>query len=178
MQSLTRYLAAADASPRNLLPMQPIEADVDDVTADRAMLALPDSSRVALDIQHNDASPSNRPHVRYDLTARPGRYELRWRGTAGEHLLHFVVRAPAEESDLTPLTPAAWEKLRGLIGFTLADAGTIGAGANRSDATDRDNAASEAWPLALAGLAVMLLVESILGRAWSATGREAAVAAA
>jgi hypothetical protein len=156
--------------------MQPIEAEVEDAVGDRATLILPDNTRVVLDVPRRAATsagtgpraPSSR--VRFEQTAQPGRYELRWRTPAVDRVSHFVVRAPAEESDLTPLTPQEWATLRKRLDFDLVAANELQAGASAVErAEPPDPAGREAWPLMLAALAGLLVIESLLGRAWSAT---------
>jgi hypothetical protein len=173
MQSLTRYLAAADLPPRNLLPGQPIQAQLEDASIDRATLTLPDGSRVVLEPTSADGDAARR-RVRYDQTSQPGRYELRWRTAVADRVCYFVVRPPMEESDLTPVTNEQWTELRHRLNFELTSAGAPEASAAtpaqstpaQSDSVDA--AGREVWPLALGALAVMLLVESALGRTWSA----------
>jgi hypothetical protein len=174
VQSLSRNLAAVDLPPRNLLPGQPIEAVIEDATSDRATLTLPDGSRVPLEIPRasasGDGSPGSvRQRVRYEQTSQPGRYELRWRTAAVDRVGYFVVRPPMEESDLTPLTTEQWATLHHRFDFDVTSAAASETGAAAlAKAEGADAAGPEAWPLALGALAVLLLIESLLGRSWSA----------
>lgn len=180
MQSLTRYLATADLPPRNLLPGQPIEADIEEATVERATLTLPDATRVALEIPRVSGSGDGtaaiaRQRVRYEQTTLPGRYELRWRTAAVDRFSYFVVRAPTEESDLTPLTDEQSMSLSRRFNFKFTSAGALEANASTSSRPDAADAAGrEAWPLMLGALAVLLLIESLLGRSWSAVSGAAA----
>ena len=98
----------------------------------------------------------------------PGVYRLRYRVDGRPGSTAVVVNGPADASDLTPLTPAAWQTMARRVGFRQVDPtpGAILA------AVGRGRGGPDGWAVGVGGVLLLLAGESWLGRRWSgAAGR-------
>lgn len=173
VQSTTRYLSGGWAADRNLAPSEPIVAELPDAVGERAVVALPDGTRQNVDLARPDGPAHIRPaEIRFATTHLPGRYEVRYRTEPGDRppdrTLHFVVRPPPEESDLSALTEPRWRQLETSLGFTRLDP-------TRPDLAEpflRSAAGRELWLPLLAIVPGLGCVELLLARWWTGdTGR-------
>jgi hypothetical protein len=160
VQSLLRHLAAADTEDRNVAPGEPIVTTLDGDIADIS-LQRPSGARPKPAVR----TAGGRTEVRYDDTAEPGVYVLRYRDRAAKQnrVLHFVVARDRDESDTTAITPQRWDELAATLGAARLDASDTADLA--ALATDRDG--RELWAPLLALAAVLLAGELALGRLWS-----------
>jgi hypothetical protein len=162
VQSLLRHLAAADTEDRNVAPGEPIVTTLDADVADIA-LQRPSGARPKPAVR----TAGGRTEVRYDDTAEPGVYILRYRDRNSAknqgRVLHFVVTGDRDESDTTAITPQRWDELAATLGAARLDASDTADLA--ALATDRDG--RELWAPLLALAAVLLAGELALGRLWS-----------
>ena len=160
MQSAVRYLAGGVVTNRNLAPGEPLEARFDDAVDENALLARP---RPLSTIEVPLTKVGTRVEARYTQTSEPGVYVLRVRTAKGERRLHFVVRAPRDQSDLTPLPRERWQWIEQALRASIVepDREKIAAAA----AAQRSG--RELWPILLGGVLVLLGVELGLARLWS-----------
>jgi len=158
VQSLVRHLSGS--ADRDLAPGQPIITMIDNAIAGEPIVAMPDGRRQTPAVSR----AGGRTEIRFDDTITPGLYTLRYRVGKDDQRIHFVVQSPTDESDISPMTTAQWDEL----------AATLGAA--RLEPTD-DAIASvftgarhgrELWAPLLTLVAVLLTVEMLLGRRWSA----------
>lgn len=175
VQSAARHLASASLPRRNVMPGQELLASFDalpDVA--RAAVQRPDGTREVIELDEVDG----RLEARYADTRVPGLYTIRPQrppaapGVAGAAASAgalpaavFSVAPPAEESDLTPLSPQRWQEISGALGFrnvyspaTLAETGA-GAG---------ERASGEYWLALLAAVLGLFVIELAMARAWTA----------
>jgi hypothetical protein len=164
-QSAVRYVAAGVSNEllvrRNLLPGQPINADVYDVLDPRKVLIdgplgpVP-SNRMAM------SESGAYGQVHYADTSVPGVYRVFPKGINNVAPAQFVVQTPIEESDLSVLPPARWDWLDHQMHFVRMDS------ERRSPAVsqERIRAGVDLW-LPLLGVAiVMSIVELSATRRW------------
>jgi len=162
VQSAVRYLASGPASERNLTPGSPIVAQFGPGTELRkATVRVPNSSEAR-------PLPVTRGEVRYSRTELPGLYTLTLEGTLPDWLkrrgvVHFVVRTPSAESDITPLTGAQWGELSGGLGFELIDPARVGVAGAIASA----RGGHELWLGLVAGVIVLGILELAVARRWS-----------
>jgi hypothetical protein len=168
VQSAVRYLAAGAMVDRNLEPGQEIRAAYEPgVEVRRAAIRRPDGREV-LDV----VSFRGRAEVRYDQTDVPGTYTLRARlrekdKPETDQTVQYVVHAPKQESDLTPLPEQRWQELSEAMGFVRIDTQKQSV----ASVLSASRSGRELW-LALVGLTMALAVlEMGLARLWSSEGR-------
>lgn len=158
VQSLTRYLS--NAPDRNIAAGTSIIEVVDEVVEGEASVQLPDGRRAPAIVNRSSA----RTEIRYDATAMPGQYVLRYRANKEDRRVNFVVAAPPDESDITPLTPAQWNELAATLGVTRVDPNEASAATSLAGS----RGGREMWGPFLALTLALLLAEMSLGRRWSA----------
>lgn len=118
VQSAVRHLSAALVAERNVKVGQPIVARFGPgINVTKATVRTPAGESKAL--------PATRGEVRYSRTEQPGEYRLDVEGTMPKSArqVHFVVRTPPAESDLSPLTPERWDVLSRGLGFERIEPG-------------------------------------------------------
>jgi len=153
VQSMIRYLAARPS--RNLAAGEPIVAQFDAGEQATAVVIAPDGARQELPLQ----AAGDAVEARYTATAQPGIYTV----ALGRQIQHFVVLAPRQESDLTPLSPDQWKTLSDQLGFKVVEITRASIAAAVGDA----RSTHEMWAFLLAGVLALGLAELALGRAWS-----------
>jgi hypothetical protein len=164
VQSAVRYLAGGTLPDRNLLPGQPIRVTFEDgehvagAPARSVTLTRPGSDEaIALEVRQL----GRQSEVRYADTDRPGEYRLLIKEAAGQRTLHFVVRAPSDESDLTQLAADRWDSLEDALA------------ARRIETTQRPvesvlqsaSGVRELWSTAIGAVLALAVVEMLLARA-------------
>jgi hypothetical protein len=169
LQSAVRYLAGGTIPDRNLWPGQPI------ITTIASSQSTP--PRVTIE---GPGLGSGQPmtvlrvgegwEARYLNTNRHGRYTVRIsqvdRGGEQDHgqrTLHFVVRPPRDESNLTSLSPEQWQALNRQIGAELLDSDP----AAIAEAIQDPRRRTELWPVLMAVVLLLAVAELALSRAWS-----------
>jgi hypothetical protein len=156
VQSAVRYLAASESADRNLAPGEPIVAMLDEpVDPSAVRIRLPDGSEVSPLVDRS----GDQVEARFASTQTPGEYRLIPR--PGQRI-NYVVQASREESDLTPLTPARLDQLRGQLGLTVIDTSKT----TMSAAMGNNRQAHELWPLLMAAVMVLAVGEMGLARMW------------
>jgi hypothetical protein len=80
--------------------------------------------------------------------------------------LHYVVRTPQTESDLTPLTGQKWRDLQQAAGFELIDPRETSV----ASAVAAERSGKELWGSLLAVVLAMGIAEMFIARAWSREG--------
>ena len=158
VQSAVRYLAANPS--RNLHPGEPIVAPLEDVGAAReATIRLPSGRAVKVPLRSGPGAAE----VRYAQTDEPGVYSI---SVASRPTLQYVVQAPRDDSDLTPLTEPRWRQLEEQLGFRRIDPRSTPVAA----ALAAERSPHELWPVLLAALLVLGVAETALARLWSRGG--------
>ncbi|MGE5611374.1 MAG: BatA domain-containing protein [Bacillota bacterium] len=160
IQSAVRYVCAPSLPSRNLSPGQALIASFEEPLEGRSvLLSRNDEPIIALPI------PNNRNQIIYDDTQRTGIYRLQATVKAPnpQRIVHFVVQGPRDESDLTPLTAAQWERLRTVYDFMLLDP----ASRPITAALTRSREGRELWLYFLLAVMVLGIGEMWLTRRWS-----------
>jgi hypothetical protein len=117
-QSAVRHLTATLVAERNVRVGQPIVARFGPgINVTKAEVRLPTREVRPL--------PATRGEVRYARTEQAGEYTLEVDGTMPKwaRTVHFVVRTPPAESDLTPLSGRQWDELSRGLGFERVEPG-------------------------------------------------------
>jgi hypothetical protein len=160
MQSTVAWLAGGTLEDRNLSPGQPI----------RHVFNSPAESRSARLIPPDDAAPRVVPilpigdgEIRFADTRTPGVYRLEITEGDRRSMIHFAVRVPADESDLSQLIDDDWRRLeRGLplrrIDFTKESIAAVLA---------RSRDGRELWPLFIGVALALGLAEIIVAGRWT-----------
>ncbi len=161
VQSAVRWLAGGGAGGHDLAMGRPIVLGVDGAVdpATATVTVPPGDRREAVRVTRR----GGRSELRYDRTQAAGTYRLRYRLGGRERTAYFVVPAPAEASDLTPVAAAAWPTLARRVGFVTADPTPAAVLA----AVAKGRGGPEAWVWGLGGVGLLLVAESLLGRRWS-----------
>ncbi len=161
VQNVVRFLASRPS--RNLSPGQPIVA-LFDQPAEAPNRAPP--ARVAQVLppsgQQRDVNlqaAGDLLEARFADTNQPGVYTISFAGQT----LHYVVSAPADESDLTPLPPAQWKLMADKLGFQIVDP----AQTPIASLMDQSQSPREMWAALLAAVIGLAVVEVLLGRVWA-----------
>jgi hypothetical protein len=170
VQSAVRYLAGGTLSQRNLHPgerlreivkaIDPVEAS--DPRASEAVVTLPDGSRETVPVVRN----GDRGEVTFERTQLPGLYSVRVRVDGGWRTSQFMVRRPAEESDLSALGPERWMWLESRLGAQVMD----GPVERLAQAMERPAGGRELWPVLLGVVLVLGVVEMVAARVWLREG--------
>jgi hypothetical protein len=163
IQSVVRYLASGSQLDRDVLIGQPIIATFQNVAAPPV---------VRVQIPGTQFEPVLEPlrigdgyEVRYANTVAPGIYRVRARIAGEIRSTAFAVNGPRDESDLTSLTPGEWGTLEREIGFRRIESDPALIGASMAQARVH----RELWPMLLAGVLGLGILELVLTRAWSGT---------
>jgi hypothetical protein len=157
MQSAVRYVAGINLPQRNLKPGEAIELSFDHEPAETAAtMTLPGGQQRAVRV-----NPSGQRWImRFGETNLPGRYTLTF--PSGK-LSNYVVQAPRDESDPTPVSIERWAWLQNALRFKwLNPEKDALASAVTSERTGKELH----LPL-LAFVAVLALGEMVLARMWS-----------
>jgi hypothetical protein len=116
LQSAVKYLATTQSS-HNLNLGDPLIAEFPEADAHNATIETPDEKFTAADV----VTVAGKAAILFGNTSQVGAYTIRYHTAAGERSLQYVVRAPQEEADLTPLTPQRWDELANSLGFDTLD---------------------------------------------------------
>ncbi len=157
VQSAARYAAGGAAPAANVGLGQSLVARFEVPANDllRVPVQRPDARSDWADVTVLE----DHAEARYARTDVPGVYTIKL--SPQSPALSFAVAPSVEESDLTPLDGARWQKLEKEMGFTrVTDARVLAA---RLSAT-RPN--TELWLAALAGVLGLIVIELALTRAW------------
>jgi hypothetical protein len=165
VQSSVRVLAAASEPSRNLAMGTPFVMTVDGTVGPPLTVRLPDDSERRL----SASSAADGTEVRFDQTNLPGLYRVNLGPT---RRTTFVVRGPAEESDLTAMDAAALASLADRLPMAVIDRdkGTV------ADVLSAGRGTGEMWGPLLGLTLALVILEMGLSRLWSrpgiAAGRE------
>lgn len=157
VQSSVCYLSSSAIADRNLNLGEPLVAIVDGPVEGPYVVRLPDGT----DAPYTVTGWGDQAEVRFDRTQMPGEYTL---NVARGRSLRFVVHAPPEESDLSPLSDQRLHDLETGLGMQVVERDSEG---NLSDAVAHTRASHEMWGTLLAGVLVLATVEMGLSRFWS-----------
>lgn len=157
MQSAIRYLAGINLPQRNLKPGEPIELSFDHEPAETAAtVTLPNGQQRRARVNQS----GQRWTMRFGETNLPGRYLLAFPNGKPSN---YVVQAPRDESDPTPVSTERWAWLQNALNFKwLNPEKDALANAVTSERTGKE------LHLPLLGLVALLaLGEMALARMWS-----------
>jgi hypothetical protein len=160
VQSTVRYLAGASLPERNLKPSEPIEIVYDHATPGlTATISLPNGQQRHV----APAQSGQRSTLRFTETGQPGRYIVTMGGTSAT----YVVAAPRDESDPTPLSEDRLRWLQSSLDFRQVDSQKDAMGAVvTAQRTGKE------LHLPLIGCVVLLaLLEMTLARMWTGGDR-------
>jgi hypothetical protein len=159
LQSSVCYLAASAQPERNISPGQPIVALLERVSDPNNLRmqgppgsGMGDQPIVALRL--NDGY-----EARFTNTMAPGVYRIRQQPRP----IAFAVTVPRDESDLSPLTADSWNRLETMLGFHRSEPDPASVSADFAASRRRQ----ELWPLLLAGVLALAVLELALTRFWS-----------
>jgi Aerotolerance regulator N-terminal/von Willebrand factor type A domain len=161
MQSILRHLGTAAAADRNIWPGQAIVAYTNQPVEDRSanVQFVSDGTREPAFITHlNDHT-----EIRFNKTARPGIYRLRYRSAGKEVLLNYVAATGHADSDLTPMTDDQWKAISKRISFDRVDLSQT----TIAQALDIERGGREIWIELLGGMLLLMTIEMLLSRWWS-----------
>jgi hypothetical protein len=164
-QSAVRHLTATLVAERNVRVGQPIVARFGPgINVTRAQVRLPSGEVRPL--------PATRGEVRYARTEQPGEYRLEVDGNMprSARTVHFVVRTPPAESDLTPLTSAQWNDLSRGLGFERLEAGRQAVAA----AVASSRGGHDLWLTMIGATIALGVAELAVVRRWGSAGGEGA----
>jgi hypothetical protein len=159
VQSAVRYLAAGTMPAHNLSVGETIRVTLDETINNPAWIEPPDGNTIKI----SGAQYGGTTEFRFDDTREAGIYRLSAKDSNGDHKFVFSIRAPQEESDLTQLTEAQWNRLETEMHIRRIDPSdrpiaTVVAG-------DREGYDLSSW-LLVAALALGL-GEVAIARVWS-----------
>jgi len=162
LQSTVCYLAASTQPQRNLSPGQPIVALLDKVSDPRNLrIRGPDGSGIG-DQPMETLRLNDGYEARFTNTMTPGVYRVRQQ----QPPIAFAVSVPRDESNLSPLTPDRWNRLEKMLGFHRAEPDPASVSADFAAARRRE----ELWPLLLAAVIALAVLELALTRLWTTVG--------
>ena len=161
VQSAVRWLAGGGAVEHEVAVGRPIVLVVDGAVEDRSAWAQmqPAGPREPLRMTRQ----GTRTELRYDRTGAPGTYRLRYQVGGRERLAYFVVVAPPEASDLTPMSGDDWRAMARRVGFERVGPTSAAVRA----AVSRGRGGPEGWAMGVGGVLLLLSAETLLGRRWS-----------
>jgi hypothetical protein len=159
LQSTVCYLASVQPE-RNLSPGQPIVALLDKVSDPRNIRISGPQSGGSGDPPTEALRLNDGYEVRFTNTMTPGIYRIRQQSRP----IAFAVTVPRDESNLSPLPPARWERLEKMLGFHRAEPDPASVSAEFAAARRRE----ELWPLLLGGVLALAVLELALTRFWLA----------
>jgi hypothetical protein len=156
VQSSVRVLSAASETRRNLEIGTPFVMTVDGLLGPPLTVRMPDESERRLSV----SGAADGTEVRFDQTKLPGLYRVSLGPT---RRTTFVVRGPAEESDLTPLEGPALTSLAERLPMTVIDREKSPV----AEVLSAGRGTGELWGPLLGLTLVLALVEMGLSRLWS-----------
>ena len=158
MQSILRYLGTAVAADRNIWPGQAIVASTNLPVEDRSASVqfVSDGTREPAFITHLQ----DHTEVRFNKTARPGIYRLRYRSSGKEVLLNYVAATGHADSDLTPMTDDQWKAISKRISFDRVDLSQT----TIAQAMDIERGGREIWIELLSGVLLLIMMEMLVSR--------------
>jgi hypothetical protein len=162
VQSAARYLISGALTEHNLVTGQEIVATFSDAPEPRrASIQRPDGSHAAIE----PFAVGGRVEVRYAQTDQPGQYIVRAGGhkRADEAAQSFIVHAPADESDIRPLTAPRWKWLAESLRLRRMEVDDP----NLAPARRGEGRTPDLWLAALAGVLALFVADLALSRAWS-----------
>ena len=159
VQSAVRYLAAGTMPPHNLAAGEPIRFTLDESVQEPAYVERPDGYKHPV----TGSQYGGTTEFLDNDTHQVGIYHIEVKAPSGMHKFTFAIRAPLDESDLTPLTDKQWEQ------FEKED------NIRRIDPTDRpvsttvaaDREGYDLAPWALLAALALGLAEVALARSFS-----------
>jgi hypothetical protein len=160
MQSAVRYLASGAVVNRTLSPGEPIEATFDESLDATAALIRP---RPLGTLQIPLTKVGSRLEARYTQTREPGIYMLRVRTSGGDRRVHFVVRSPNEESDLTPVPRDRWPWIEQALRAQIVEPDRERIAAVVTEA----RSGRELWLAMMCVVVGLLMTELLLARLWT-----------
>ena len=160
VQNIVRYLAT-DPVNRNLSIGQPVRLGFEDFAPNRKVtLTTPDGVAHPLDIVRF----ASQSEVRYGSTTTPGEYKIAVEEPGKPPAdYYYVVRPPAEESDLTQLTAERWDWLEKNLHFKRVDP----AESALRDVVASGRAGLELWAPGIGLVMLLAVLEMVLARAAS-----------
>ena len=130
VQSMVKYLAAAQLPEMNMARGQPIVLSVDGIAEEgKPKITRPDGTEDDMEIVPSTLSGE----LRYEKTRQTGRYSVDLNVGGTKRQWTFVVQPATEESNLESYTDAQLQQWRKLLGFEVLDlnaeslAGAVGA---------------------------------------------------
>ena len=171
-QSAVRHLAEGRLPRLSVAPGEPLIADIDEPADTRKMaIRVPNLEPRRTDARDTFADPGllslspsgTRLHVRFDQTQAAGVYRILGKRGDAKPLAMFVVRTPAIESDLSPLSENRWKELEASLGFSRVEA-------DRRTIAVAQDVARGGWHLWIALVPCVIIVslaELTLARRWS-----------
>jgi hypothetical protein len=161
MQSILRYLGTASAVDRNIWPGQAIVVYTNQPVEDRSASVqfISDGTREPAYVSHL----ADHTEIRFNKTARPGIYRLRYRTAGKEVLLNYVAANGHADSDLTPMTNDQWKAISGRISFDRVDLSQT----TIAQTVDIERGGREIWIELLGGVLLLMTMEMVLSRWWS-----------
>src|SRR5262249_9795103 len=145
---------------RNLSPGQGIVADFDEpLNPATASVTLPDSKQ---DSAWTISQFATSGELTFDKTWWPGVYRISPRGPSDAKTVQVVVRTPASESNLTPLSQEQWKRLEALVPMDRLDPQRQPLPAEQEAA----RAGTELWLPLLGGAMVLSILELSATRRW------------
>jgi hypothetical protein len=160
MQSAIRFLAGDSSEKLNLSPDETLAWNLETIDVGQSPTVVgPDGNRHPVEQRQSGVQSE----ARFDQTHLPGLYKLEVAGAAVPVVVPFVVRPLTDESDLTPLNSAQWDRLEAGLDFERAapDANSL------TTATSGARALRELWLILLVIVAAMAIAELMLARIWS-----------
>jgi hypothetical protein len=164
LQSAVRYLAGGVQPRRNVSPGEPLIADIE--AASEPAVIVGGSGNFG-DNRADLLRTSSGFEARFNNTTRPGNYSMDIRREGALRRIHFVVRGPRDESDVTSLAPAAFAGIQQRLGLDQLepDPPTISAAMGES------RLRRELWPYLLPLVIAAAAVEIMLTRFWTVSTR-------
>jgi len=164
MQSMVRYLAAAQLPELNIRQGDPISINVEGVSEDAPpKVRRPDGKEEPMELLPSVLSSE----LRYTRTQMAGRYELKLKVGNEQKSWTFISRPPTEESDLTSYDSRKLTKIWSELDVTVIDPRD----GELANFVGKGRAGRELWlPLVLIALA-LLGIESWFARHCSSESR-------
>jgi hypothetical protein len=169
VQSAVRYLAVGQLPLANVAPGEPLVGSF--AAAPGLKTATVRRGRTGRGTSADPTIPltlaGDRLEFRYSNTADAGIYRVTTRPTDAEDApLFFVVNRPGAESDLSPLSSRQWDELQATLGVQRIEPTPDALAAALSSGA----APREMWPMLLAAVLVLGLLELAAERLWSREG--------
>jgi len=163
MQSSVRWLAGGGVD-RNLSPGEPITFNWTTTGEARSTTVTTPDGRV---IPVEPLRQGERGEIRYTGTDQPGIYRVHLFIQHGKDwTVPFVVSSPSDESDLSAMRRADWQKLESELNATVIEPD----GRPIADLLAGSRTGKEIWGLLLLGVIAFALIETWLSGRWSSEG--------